>query len=1071
MIQVVNREIMLSEADRQIGVVGDNGVKTLQFEIPKIQGEVDLSDYSAWVLVERMESLGSTSYSSATTKSVNGDKIVISWLVSNSETRDYGYIYISIKFATTDESPSVWQTEKAMVKIAKGINGETSSEALEPNVFDQQVSLLQSMIDDFETPVASEISLSDTGGQFELDNVEAALKETKTKVDLQESSIASINSRDNIYSKIGIPDPQPTITMLNGAVNGNFSDATVNGSSRGGWARTSSGVSLDITNRILTVTGGADSIAPGAYRSDVSPFTVSAGDVLYFRAKAKAVHSGATSIQVNVRRNNKYAEFYLKTSPTADTWYEKSGLVTMPADGSTGTIYVYLVTTWSGSANTKQTQYDYVMVINLSTAFGGTANIPAGLTAEMVDTWLTNKLGDNAYYFPTEAVANPSVFNRIGENIGKVLTETDEGLNWEPIGDIFTLPDDAITTEKIADEAVTIGKTDYLVVGKNIFDKTLVRANKILGTTTGAYVTASGYYASEAIPILPNTQYALNNVRMYAQYNSADVFVTGTWANTNDNTATTIITTDASAAYLRVVVYGDYLDTAQVEEGSAATDYEPYGVLFSKQGFTPEQLDFIKDEIVPAEKGDVRVTKSGDALTLTGTIGTDSVRVDCDLSASNNGAFNWTLAKVGGYTIAANTDDITPPRVGLVAVGANHGYMAKFTVTMANHNKTADDLGSVYSDDAAKMFTLIKIAGDVLTFITPYSVADGIVTTGSTLPSATLVYVSGGGASKNTGNVSISTISALAQLKPSVNNISVTVFLDGTELTEDGTYYGTELVIRENYTIQCYKEMVDYARANAGVTAHDSIPGVVRMANTYTYTKGLRCLINSGLLALKKHTSLSYGVVQNGLVGITGYTTKKFMPNVKVKSGHDFAAGVNMASYSSDLDFTASDNVDAEIPPSHTIDWIYTAGGVRKYGFALGYIVDKSNTKNDTRLASCSTLWNIRSTDKSYPLATGQTTYEAGDYGNFIAFRNLTTDAEAGAATAVIKVKDKAATYLYIDYNSAADYATVPLDECVGQSITVLQSKNFTLLNDIVDANGLLFNITDTTGSAVLKIV
>ena len=45
---------------------------------------------------------------------------------------------------------------------------------------------------------------------------------------------AVMETREDLYSTMGLVDPRPAISLYNGAVNGDFSDGTINGTSRGG---------------------------------------------------------------------------------------------------------------------------------------------------------------------------------------------------------------------------------------------------------------------------------------------------------------------------------------------------------------------------------------------------------------------------------------------------------------------------------------------------------------------------------------------------------------------------------------------------------------------------------------------------------------------------------------------------------------------------------------------------------------------------------------------------------------------------------------------------------------------
>ena len=213
MIQIEDKRINLSDSEKIIGVVGDNLSNTLQFNINKNQENLDLSTLTLCALIERSQKDGSQSYSIPMTYECVSNTITTSLPITSYETKNYGYIYMSLKFSdskpislmsdynnhipgaikvtcighgfagtvsgvtidgTTNYNgiytiteidadnfyfigtwvssqygwcyvtpPTVWQTEKAMLIIKEGINGEKSSESIEPNIFAQQMASLE----------------------------------------------------------------------------------------------------------------------------------------------------------------------------------------------------------------------------------------------------------------------------------------------------------------------------------------------------------------------------------------------------------------------------------------------------------------------------------------------------------------------------------------------------------------------------------------------------------------------------------------------------------------------------------------------------------------------------------------------------------------------------------------------------------------------------------------------------------------------------------------------------------------------------------------------------------------
>lgn len=129
MIKVIGNRPVMKKGDNEIGVVGDNKVKTLDFSIDRIQGGIDLSEYSAWGLIERSPINGGESYSTLVTKTTLSDKITISLPITSNETRNYGYIYASIKFGSSKNITSFSDYGSGRIKATSTAHGIVGTQA------------------------------------------------------------------------------------------------------------------------------------------------------------------------------------------------------------------------------------------------------------------------------------------------------------------------------------------------------------------------------------------------------------------------------------------------------------------------------------------------------------------------------------------------------------------------------------------------------------------------------------------------------------------------------------------------------------------------------------------------------------------------------------------------------------------------------------------------------------------------------------------------------------------------------------------------------------------------------
>jgi len=421
---------------------------------------------------------------------------------------------------------------------------------------------------------------------------------------------------------------------------------------------------------------------------------------------------------------------------------------------------------------------------------------------------------------------------------------------------------------------------------------------------------------------------------------------------------------------------------------------------------------------------------------------------------------------VDGVEVHNGQDDITPIRM-FSTVGANHMYAVASNVTAPGHGKTSVDSGSKWTDGTTT-YTLVAVSGDVVTMAPQYAMVDGVPTAAITHPvGGKLTHVSG---ATNKGDITV--VSAISgDMGMSTNKKSLKLMIDGQEITQDGIYYGKEFQVIEQYNIMDYKEILDFLQANIGKTfvGREDIGGIVKMSIVYTYTKEGKCLVSHGLKALKKVYLASCGFLQSVALSSSGYTLKRYLPGILPKNGYDFKTLVDMTNYASSLLFYQSNFIDQNKPPNRYVDWLFDGSGKKKCGFTMGYVIDKTNSKTSDRLSQVggNYYWDLRDTKKSYPVAINGITLNAGEYKTFLGYRTYMSPTDA---TNINIVEDKKDTYIYIDYHQKVSAKSIPLPKHIGKDISILDSSGVTVLNDVVDAEGVTFTVTADYGYAVLKI-
>lgn len=612
--------------------------------------------------------------------------------------------------------------------------------------------------------------------------------------------------------------------------------------------------------------------------------------------------------------------------------------------------------------------------------------------------------------------------------------------------------------------------TTFMTHSKNRFDNRKVIMDGFLNYNSGQIGTLAGYSTGgEYVPVKAGEPVTLHYVRVYVFYDPDKIAYEGVNTSNNSSILTLVPTQDG---FVRMTTRTDLLDRAMIEYGDAPSPYEPFQAKLYRVLFSDEQRGEVA-EIAQKASSDfsfgntIEVIKNGDEYTLISEFDEENeITIRIGASDSPNGSFKLRETLINDTVIHQTGDDITPIRTNIATVGANHGYTNIISVVMANHGKTEADLGSRWTDGTTE-YTLLKINESVLIFGCPYTVdVDGVTQSARVEPVADLTHVSG---ATNTNDISVATIQSGTQLYPSIGKLSLKFTLDGNELKEDGKYQGSKFQIVESYEVLDYKSIIDYARTNIGIDYGESdIDGAVKVSNIFTYGKGLNCTTSHGLKMLKKVTLGRSGLIQSGPMTLENHTLRRWLPNVKSKSGISFAGGVNMNTYNTDLYFNPSDFTTAGIPPNHSVDWLSGPDGERKIGFSMGYITDKTNSKNEDRVANTNIAWDMRRTGKIYPVAT-EGTFEAGEYINFAGFRNYLHPEEAGEDIAVVRVQDAKDTYLYVDLGSKVTARSIPEPVAAGKEIQLVQSLGLSTVNETVDSEGVVVSSSANNANGVIK--
>lgn len=146
----------------------------------------------------------------------------------------------------------------------------------------------------------------------------------------------------------------------------------------------------------------------------------------------------------------------------------------------------------------------------------------------------------------------------------------------------------------IVRKSVNQEHTTFLFTGKNLFNKDTVtpgyyiEGNSNNPTNLGKLIANSAYFASDFIPVNPNTSYSLTDIASshYCFYDLNKIPISGDY-----DTGKTI-TSPSNAVYLRVSVALElYLKSAQLELGTATTSYESFRYKMAYLKVNSDQIE------------------------------------------------------------------------------------------------------------------------------------------------------------------------------------------------------------------------------------------------------------------------------------------------------------------------------------------------------------------------------------------------------------------------------------------------------------------------------------------------
>ena len=561
-------------------------------------------------------------------------------------------------------------------------------------------------------------------------------------------------------------------------------------------------------------------------------------------------------------------------------------------------------------------------------------------TKEQVDALLTSSFGgdlvvaDNPqptspkWYFAKESGTYANAGNLVVDLTNKIVILNYDGTAWGKVEINIPLPNYSTVLNPNSTDKAETGKSvsDYVQpifddfyetkVSPNLFNDfrngMLVNSNVDLGVSksanwntaiaeieAGKTYTISGWNStradialfSNAIPQDFVNPFITGLIKsgstgvVFAKTKSNGVFTFTALPNSQYIVITTANATEADSVFANL----------QIEEGSVATQFMPFGSVIR----TPKTFESEATE----ENFEIKeIIKSGSQVLVRTDFNNERDLVsEITLNGSQNGATNFlnvkTILKADpitavGFIIHPQADAVPTPfqvkaRKGTsyMNIAGNHGMATITDATATAHGKTSADLLSVWRDSENDEFYLGEIlSANSLRFVSkPFVDIDGFDKLKST-PLSPLVHVSG---ATNTGNL-IFTGTAY-EYKPSINSVSVKLFIDEKEITADGTYKGNEVKIIDTHNVVDPTQptlVIPYLPQNNGIMVKNTLIHTFYGNGSYTAENIADWQ--------KNHKLNNQGIIQPQALSKGDFTSvKAFAMNMGIVGTNDFKNGVD----------------------------------------------------------------------------------------------------------------------------------------------------------------------------------
>lgn len=434
----------------------------------------------------------------------------------------------------------------------------------------------------------------------------------------------------------------------------------------------------------------------------------------------------------------------------------------------------------------------------------------------------------------------------------------------------------------------------------------------------------------------------------------------------------------------------------------------------------------------------------------------------------------WSLENIIAQGWVHYTEDSIAPLAtsNYWFIAGEHGYLIP-SVTSTGHDKTNDDINSVWEDSAGHRYTLAQISGDDIILAPAITVNGGGQGKDTrdwnaydTIPGTTLTHVSG---ATHTNAIVFSAQEAI-QYRPITRNVNRKFIVDGKVVIPTGVYYCNKLNVIDEYVL------VNPAKVS-NWTNPSSAEALITICQNYHFD-GLTVTLDQTLLPNYSVWLDYWGAIQPlGLRSLTrdniAYKPLIVMPNSKIKDGLNFNMPVDCSAgdNSKSISFFKNEYTQNEEIPNRIVQWLESSNNEKLIGFASGYSLQRSDTVKAKRWDNIQNILVTFANDdrnKLYIRATEQMMQpgEVLHYTTFYSYFDPNKNTEK-----VYYYKEGDSTIVYIESFAANAISKIELpEELDGKSFEVVTKTNgVTMLSDTSICNVIYATFDSNPNYVILK--